>query len=460
MARILAMDPPSADLRSALVNTLRLADEAVVLPQAHRSVESGAFKNVVVRLDGEEVGLDPAIFNTNMFTGVSAIRVPAEVAEPLLRDPTKRRAALEALAKAVPSETTSFDLQVGPELDCDEDDRDTAPWVAGFDGASCCVGLYATHEARAPEWGRTGMHRVHQAYYLVCKAGGGVATQTFHSRLVSALQRDHATLDACLASDGWPGAQTLRRAAAASDRNRGRILVLAAQAIGYHAVDTLGDNASQAGGSLYRVAIPAISVNTNTLRYVGEEVGATNDAARRLAASTGSATSVWSYAAGCLDGSSCVGVICASNVAQGFVAFANENGDFDVSIHNQTHNCLPFATPRLVSNKEAVVAAADASKARRASPGADASAHPDGAWIAERFAWLSAVEGAEHIEPPCLWGAFDADTFVGAWGRELGLMRFDTIRMRPEIVAIAGIERAKLKAALQHIDRSKGTREA
>jgi hypothetical protein len=41
MARIHALDEVSAGLKSALGGSLRVYDEAVCLPQAHRSNESG-----------------------------------------------------------------------------------------------------------------------------------------------------------------------------------------------------------------------------------------------------------------------------------------------------------------------------------------------------------------------------------------------------------------------------------
>ena len=88
---------------------------------------------------------------------------------------------------AIPSEMEGSDVQVGPELDGDEQDRDRAPWIAGFDSPGCCVGLYSAQQSRAPEAHMAGMHRIHSAYFLVCKAGAGLAGQTFHSRLVAAL---------------------------------------------------------------------------------------------------------------------------------------------------------------------------------------------------------------------------------------------------------------------------------
>ena len=82
-----------------------------------------------------------------------------------------------------------------------------------------------------------------KSYYLVCKAGAGLAGQTFHARLSAAL-KSGSTLDEALSDDGTPGAKALRRVAVAAKRNRCRILNIAAQSLGFVCVDTIGDNAS------------------------------------------------------------------------------------------------------------------------------------------------------------------------------------------------------------------------
>ena len=153
MARILSLEECPTKLRNELQSTLRVCDEAVVLPAASRSAESGAFKNVVFRLSGTDTALDPDVFSPAWFAGVSAVVVPTDAAEHLLREPSRRAAALQKLKDKIPSEMADSDLQVGPLLDGDEDDRDKEGWVAGFDSGSCCVGLYSARQSRAPESG-------------------------------------------------------------------------------------------------------------------------------------------------------------------------------------------------------------------------------------------------------------------------------------------------------------------
>ena len=145
-----------------------------------------------MRLSGTETGLSGDLFSANWFMGVSVLEVPGNVARPLLENPAKRASALRKLAEAVPSELADASVEVGPTLDGDADDKDTQAWVAGFDSPGCCVGLYSAQQTKAPGDGAvSGMNRVHHTYYLVVKAGGGVAAQTFtrasvpHSRKAS-----------------------------------------------------------------------------------------------------------------------------------------------------------------------------------------------------------------------------------------------------------------------------------
>lgn len=435
MARVLSTNDEDPKMVRALVQELRTCDEVLVLPQAHQSSESGAFKNVVCRLAGTEPMPNATILSSNLFSGVSAIRVPEAVAAPLLKDHDARQQTLNALAKAIPSEITSLDISVGPPLDADDDGRDLQAWEAGFDGASCCVGLYSAEEVRAPDGNSVGMQRVHMAYYLVCKAGGGLATQTFHSRLLSALSRG-ATLDECLLTGTLPGPAALRRASGAATRNRGRLLIRAAQAIGFHTVDSVPDSASP-DGCKYRLAIPILNVHTNSLSKY-ENGG-------------GGAPSVWQYTAGCVDAVASLGIVSASNVANGFVAVCDANARFNVNVRNAYHNCIPFASERVLSNRDAAIRAAHAHKEKKKN------AHPDHAWIRDHFAWTDAEVPHGHpsseFEPVSLWGANAPETFSSAWNRELGLAPCQLIRMRPQLVLVSGNERAKLKAMRQHCNK-------
>jgi hypothetical protein len=418
-------DDPEPRLCTSLKNTLRVSDEAFVLPLASRSSETGAFKNIVMRLSGTETELNPEVFSANWFAGVSMVPIPPEVAEPLIRDPASRKAALERMRAAVASEMADSDVQVGPELDGDETDRDTKAWTAGFDSGSCAVGLYSARQSRAPDQGLAGMDRAHSAYYLVCKAGGGVAAQTFHARLSSALGRG-LSLDQALESGSDPGPQALRRVSLAAQRNRHRILVTAAECIGFHMLDTIGDNAAFPGAPI-RGAICAIDATYNSLRKVPDQQRST-----------------WQYTAGCIDAQVGNGIMVSSNLAEGFVLFTSASDETRVSLRNDAHSCFPFVTPRLATTRELAMKAAAAHKAGKA--------HPDSDFVRERFCWKPKDMGASaaDIEPPGLWGSHASEGFLAKWGRELGVSALKPVRLQPEAVCIAALEPGKLRAAVRH----------
>ena len=160
---------------------------------------------------------------------------------------------------------------------------------------------------------------------------------------------------------------------------------------------------------------------------------------------------MWQYAAGCVDATVSQGLVAASNPQEGFVLLTDTNGGFKLSLRNTAMNCLPFASARIATNKDTVMRAADAHK-RAFETGAEA--HPDAAWVRDRFGWKDALGvTAVHFEPPALWGTYASEEFVTAFGRELGLSSCRVVRLQPEVVAIAGAEAAKLKAAARHVQK-------
>lgn len=432
MARIMGLDDEMAeDVRYQLAASLRPLDEAIVLPQAHRSVESGAFKNVVMRLNGKEGDLTGDLFSPNWFSGVSVVQVDDVSARRLLEDPTRRKRTLATLVNAIVSETDSADVQVGPALDGDEYDRDTEEWQAGFDGPGCCIGLYSAQQARAPHSGANGMHRAHMAYYLVCKAGAGVAAQTFHTRLSGQLSKG-VSLNECFAPNGIPGAQALRRVSLAGQRNRARLLAVAAQALGIYSIDTVNDNASFAGSDA-RMVITQTNVHTNVIREEGDF-----DA---------TASKTWLYTSGCIDTTSGHGLVASSNVAEGFVLLTDSNGDARMNLRNSAHNALPFASQRLRGIREVVMQAAEARLKQKAS---GSSVHPDASWIHERFGWKR-TDPDFDIEPAALWGTHDSIKFISLWNRELGISNGRVEVLEPQLVALAALPREKLRAAKRYV---------
>lgn len=434
MARVVALDELDHKLKQCIVAKLRSCDDATVLPQAHRSPESGVLKGVVLRLDGSVDGLDPEIFNPSWFSGVSVIHFPADKAETILANPAKRSECIRKLADSIPSELKDSQIQVGPELDGGEEDQDVQTWEFGFDSPGCCVGLYSAFQSCPPDVCLSGMNRAYKSYFLVCKAGAGIAGQTFHARLCASL-KSGKTLDESLSDDGVPGARALRRVGMAARRNRGRILHSAAQCLGFHSVDTIGDNASPLS-SLYRVAIPNVDVVYNALVHTK----VTTD------------RWIWQYTSGCVEESLSLGCLASSNVGEGFVLFTPHNSDLRYTVRNEAHNSIPFGTQRLLSNRDVMFKSTDEHKKHAKSK---EPVHPDDAWIRSHFAWDSKtfITNQTDIEPSCLWGSHGSENFVSDWSRELGLSKSRVVRLCPEAVALAAPEPGKLRVAVRAVER-------
>jgi hypothetical protein len=210
---------------------------------------------------------------------------------------------------------------------------------------------------------------------------------------------------------------------------------MAADALGFFNIDTIGDNASPLS-SPYRIAIPTIDVCYNSLTCIDMSGG----------------RHVWQYASGCVDTALSQGVVVSSNVAEGFVVFKGANGESRVSIRNDAYSCVPFSTPRIMSNREAVFRAVDAHKS--VNKHGNTGAHPDHQWVYRRFAWSSKNFGSgADLEPPCIWGSHESESFVAEWARELGVSRVSPVRLQPEMVALSAVEPGKLRVAVRAISK-------
>ncbi len=406
MARVLGLEDVATELRSAVSSSLRLMDEAIVLPSASRSDESGSFKNVVFKLRGDEAELNPGIFECQLFTGLSAVAVDAADAKRILAD---RKGSADRLAEAIPSELADAELAVGPALDGDAQDRDAKPWQCGLDGASSFVGVFSAEQLKPPLLGAVGMSRVHDTFYLVCRAGGGAAVSTFQARLTAAL-KSGKTLDQIFDADGPLGGGALRRAAAAGSRNRAMILAKAGALLGID-IDSLNDSAS-AEGAPQRVAIPIVDVSANVLRKDG---------------------ACWQFSTAC-DSAVSTGLCSLSTATEGLVLFADKEGSLKVSATNEAGDCVPFATPRIKGPRALVMKAAE-------------QRHPDAAFLDERFSWTEKQVGQRaKVTPPSLWGSHAPESYLASWSRELGVAALQPLRLRPEAVAIASAEPSKLRA--------------
>ena len=429
MARILAIDDCPPALKSHLARSLRPTDEAVLLPCASRCEHSGTYKNVTFRIDAREPQVPTQIFSNAWGAGTSAVRVSGRWVDKLISDPEARHAALVRLREAIPSECLDPDLLTGPALDGDESDRDKVEWTAGFDGPSCFVGLFCAEHSKRPEPSLKGMNRCHCTTYLVCKAGAGQAGTTFHARLMAALKKGTSMSEALETLDPatGPGPAALRRVMRAGSRNRARILMMAGDALGAPMMDSVPD---QSSCGRYRSAVTHFDVAVNHLRKIEDTQHA----------------HVFQYSTG-LDAAVSQGLLSLSNLADGVVLFLSETGEVNRNLRNDAHSTLPYASPRLVGDRELISKVVTEYKQR------GAKAHPDAPFLRDRFVWRNRQFNPNDadLEPLALWGSHDTEQFFAKFARELGVAKSQVVRLRPVAVCVSGLESGKLRAALRSL---------
>jgi hypothetical protein len=448
MARILAVDEVPASLRSHLLRSLRgYMDEAVLLPQSERGEETGRYKNVVFRFAGSEPHVPIDVFSPNWFSGVSGIKLDTRKVRKILDDPAARAAALVRLREAIPSEMADTNVTVGPELDCDDADRDKRDWTPGFDSSACFVGLFLAEHSCAPDQSRKGLNRIHQEAWLMCKAGAGLAASTFHTRLIGALRKGISLEDAL--ERGEPGPVALRRVSMAGTRNRARILELAGKALGLITLDTVPD---QSSNGKYRSAVTSLDVTVNSLRKVEDDE---------------QGKSRYQYTT-CVDAPVSHGLVTLSNPGDGLVVFLSPEGDVRYTLKNGPARCaLPFATRRIQSDKATLSEAAEEhqkhqkrGKETTNGEGCLDGPHPDHDFVHKTFTWKNRRfperPDAPNIEPLPLWGTHDHEYHTHQFSRELGVSPCQAVRLRPFAVCVAGIDPGKLRGAVRRANANEG----
>jgi hypothetical protein len=167
-------------------------------------------------------------------------------------------------------------------------------------------------------------------------------------------------------------------------------------------------------------------VNTNTLRVV-EDNG----------------TSHWVYSTG-IDCGSNQGVITSSNVSDGFLVFLSPTGG-KLLVRNDAHSSVPFGSTRVVTNRDMASKVLDKMK--------KGSQHVDEEFVKDRFSWKNRDFGprSQEVIPFCLHGTHLEETFSSSFGRELGLSRASVVRLRPELVCLAGVEAGKLRPLVKSL---------
>ena len=430
MARIFAIDDVPKALKDSLLKALRPEDEAVLLPSAGLDATSGKYENIVFRFDATAKDVPTTAFSSSWGAGVSCIKVSGAWVDKILSDQSHRHKCLQKLREVVESQTHDPDLNAGPHLNGDDNDRDMAEWTAGFDGPACFVGLYSAEHSCAPDPTMRGRDRCHATNFLVVKAGAGHAADQFHSRFMTALKQGSSLAEIFAEGAGTNSlAAGLRRVTRAGSRNRSRILMLASEALGAPMIDSVPD---QSSCGRYRAAVTAVDVGVNVLRKVEER----------------KESKQYQYSTG-VDAAVSQGLLAMSNLSDGVVLFLSENGDVRQNLRNEAHASLPFSSPRLVSDRD--LAAAVVKEYKTAAKKQGGHANVDHAFIHDRFAWKNRrfSETDADIEPLALWGSHDKECFFAKFARELGVSKCQVVRLRPMCVCVAGVESGKLRAALR-----------
>jgi hypothetical protein len=233
----------------------------------------------------------------------------------------------------------------------------------------------------------------------------------------------------------------------ASKRNRARILLKAAEALGIY-IDSIGDM-SATKESRQREAQVLASCSFNTLRVMDR----TNE------------NSVL-YTSGCIDSNyASGGYIVSSSLPDGFVWIfdaetrKHSSGQSGQRILvNEAYNSLPFASQRLVSNKELLKKISkDYRNSRLRGDDTGGETHPDHAWLRSHFGWENATLADEKgfyslqtYMPLGLHGTHAVENF-NSFSRELSIEKMQRVHLRPEVVAIPGMDSTKLRSLSRHV---------
>jgi len=398
------------------------------------------------------------LFSRDWAHGTSVIRLPDGAIEGFVHDPAARNLALEKMRTSIASELKDLTVTIGPSIKAasNVDLEDDANWTCGFDSDSCCAGIYAALEDRPPLSKRRsmmpGMTRAHPAHYMVVKCGAGRSAEEFHSHLQDKLRTGMGLTESLESIStemtGSPDPMSvLKRLASVGRRNRSRIMMILARALGIEAtIDSMLDLAAGPHGS-QQAAILQTDTVTNMLELAPSD------------------PSHWLYFGGSVAPCHSQGIALCSNVADGFVLLEEAKGGasqqrVQTLVRNQFYGSLPYGSEMISSPEEAL---AIASQDHAVVATTDAAAHPDSAWVRRHFAWQSPAPRTTtaqansaydnlvtELEPPVLWGTH-APLKLTTWARQLECDDLSPLRLRPELVLLAGGEPASIRSAVKSI---------
>jgi len=434
-------NPELSKLRTELNRELRACDIAFLLPGCNASKQSSDLKNIVIGLDAHAENPPVHLFSSNWGHGVSAIRLPTETVEPMLATEERRKQLLNIMANAIPNELSDTRVHVGPKLQSNKHrDSDGDNWLMGFDGENCSCGVYSATELQSITGNRkNGMTRPVRSYFLVVKAGGGLAAQQFHAELsglctrgvcLHQLDQDHQL------------ELKMKRVVNAGRRNRAAILAKVANLIGLGTqIDTLVDHAAATDVPAMQLAILLVDAVTNTLAKTER------DDSREME---------WRYYAGSVSPQYSQSSMLCSNVSEGYVAFlTTRDSSESIQVRNEAGGALPFSSARLCKTSECLERAVHARMT--------GELHPESEWVTSHFSWhrptlrrighlsKQAQECIHNTEPAVLWGSHEPIEYA-RWLRSLGADETSSVRLYPAIVVLAGNESSMLRSAAAMVD--------
>jgi hypothetical protein len=340
--------------KAILTERLRPTDEGYLLPGTHHD---GSLRNVILALDPEaKAGQVYQLWNPAWAEGIAVVRLGDTSVTRLLATSDSRKEALASLRATIKNELVDSRVSVGPRLSAaGNHDHEDDDWECGFDGEHCSAGLYSAMEDRAPsQQGRTarlGTTRGHPAHYLVVRAGAGKAAEEFHGKLIERLGHGSSIEEALIGiaeemklEGGVEG--LLKRLTAAGKRNRARIMLKIATALGIEAeLMTSLDHGSNPSHGTRQMAALDVDTVTNVFERSG------------VASGESGRNNYIAYFGGTTAPKSSQGIAICSNVAEGFFLFraptnaiegSSVRSSSTMAIQNNTYGSIPFTSELLV----------------------------------------------------------------------------------------------------------------
>lgn len=426
-----------------LAKQLRPCDGAHLLPGSGASKETKDLKNVILMLGSKDSAPPLHVFSTDWGHGVSIIRVPDPVAQLWCNSPERRILLMQKIVAAVPCELASTSINVGPRLRCqDHHDEPGDNWTIGFDGENCSVGIYESTEIITPTAAHVaGISRPTKSFFLVVKAGAGLAAQQFHSELNGLASKGNSLYDI---NENHLLEAKMKRVISAARRNRAAILAKVVDIMEATLdFDLCPDNGAAPDVPPKQLAMLMADCVTNVLARVSAEDGENH---------------TWYYYAGAVAPMYSQSSITCSNVTEGYVLFSNKHEvgtNESMNFRNDAGGALPFSSPR---TRETDVVIADAVAHHLSGKG-----HPDAEWVSSHIRWYepefsrighlseSVQKCIRSIEPSQLWGSH-ASTSYDQWLPSLGADEVKALRLFPVLVVLPGNELISLRSAAAIVD--------